>query len=248
MKKIVVQCSGGIDSTVLIGMAIELVGKENVYLIACDSDTVFWRDRDRIAVKRVATNFGLQMNLFECRLPQLDMLEYTLDDTYQDVGFIPGWKMLLNVASMAYAQKVGASEVWVGNMPSENEFPDEAHDFMTDLNNLYNRTYTLGENMPVVELVEPYLEAGMKKEDVIRKGLELGVNIFDTVSCGDERLAGGFNCGVCPWCTKRRAAFSRAGENDLTRYVFDERDNVNDWKAWADWRARNTRKAQGMTK
>ena len=244
----VVQMSGGIDSTVLTALAIEQYGRENVYPIACDSDSVFWRDRDRIAVKRVATNFGIQHHLFECRIPQLDMMEYTTDDTYQDVGFIPGWKMLLNTASLAWAQKIGAAEVWIGNILTENEFPDEDGTLIAKLDDLYNEIYTTGEGMRGVHIVEPYKEMQFTKPDVIRKGYEMGVNIWDTVSCGDERMAGGFNCGVCPWCKKRRAAFQIAGVPDKTRYLFDPNAQVDDWQEWKDLKATMTRAAQGIQK
>lgn len=245
--KIVVPCSGGIDSTTLLGMAIERVGRENVYPMACNSDTVFWKHRDSIAVKRVVVNLGLQDNLFVATLPQFDRLEYTLDEDYTDVGFIPGMKMMLNTTAMAFAQKVNASLVWVGNM-EENIFPDETDRFLSSLEALYNNTYSHSEGMRSVSIEAPFREKGWTKGQVIRHAvLDLGINIWDTVSCGDERMAGGFNCGVCPWCLKRRAGFVQAHIQDLTRYLMlPQAGQVNDWEAWGPWRNMNTRKAQGI--
>lgn len=214
-KKIVVQCSGGVESTVLIGMAIKEVGKNNVYPIAFDTDSIFWKHRDAIAVKRVCTNFQIQQNLFVCRMPQMDFLEYVRDDQYADVGFLPGFKMMFNTASLSFAQRVGASEVWIGNM-DDNVFPDESPLFIHDLVALYNRTYSM-ETGTTVEIKAPF--SGMDKGQVIKKGVSINVDVFDTVSCGDERLSGGFNCGVCPWCLKRRAGFSKAGVLDKTFYT-----------------------------
>lgn len=225
--KIVVQASGGIESTTLIGMAIEKVGRDNVHLIAFDTGSIFWNHRDSIAVKRVATNFQLQQNLFICKMPQVDTLEYVRDARYADVGFLPGFKLMFNVASLAYAQRIGAEQVWIGNM-HDNEFPDETPEFIRDTNFLYNRTYTEAEGMPRVTVETPF--AGWDKAQVIQEATKLGINIADTVSCGDERLSGGFNCGVCPWCTKRRKGFALAGVPDRTRYLFwDNPELIDEW-------------------
>lgn len=240
--KIVVQASGGIDSTVLLAMAVAKVGRDNVYPIAFDTDSIFWRNRDSIAVKRVCTNLQLHQNLFVCRMPQFDFLEYTRDSDYTDVGFIPGMKLLFNTASLAFAQRVGAAEVWIGNM-HDNVFPDETEDHLSDTTRLYNDTYTVGEGMPRVALKTPLFH--MSKAEVITLGTALECNIWDTVSCGDERLSGGFNCGVCPWCVKRIAGFNAAGVNDHTRYVFVPYVG-NEWAAQEDWRNANTRAAKGL--
>lgn len=219
MKKIVVQCSGGIESTVLLAKAIAEVGRENTYAIAFDTDSIFWRHRDAVAVKRVVTNLQIQQNLFVCRMPQMDYLEYVRNEQYADVGFIPGFKMLFNVASLAYAQRVGASRVWIGNM-GDNVFPDESSEFIDDTNTLYNRTYSMETNQKVY-VQTPF--AGLTKAEVIQYGHSINVDLADTVSCGDERLAGGFNCGslTCPWCQKRKQGFLESGVIDKTQYMFD---------------------------
>ena len=216
--KVVVQCSGGVESTTLIGLAIAKFGKQNVFPIAFDTGGVFWNHRDSIAVKRVITNFQLQQNLFVCKMPQVDELEYVRAGDYLDVGFIPGFKMLFNTASMAYAHRVGASEVWIGNM-GDNVFPDEEPKFLTDLAALYNRTYGMEAEKPI-SIETPF--SAMTKAQVIKIAVEHGIDIFDTVSCGDERIAGGLNCGDCPWCYKRRDGFAAAGIIDKTRYMFDD--------------------------
>lgn len=218
-KRIVVQASGGIESTVLLAKAIEEVGREDVYPIAFDTDSIFWRHRDAVAVKRAVTNLQLQQNLLVCRMPQMDYLEYVRNEEYADVGFIPGFKMMFNVASLAYAQRVGADRVWIGNM-NDNVFPDESAEFIRDTNALYNRTYSM-ETSQEVEVETPF--ANWTKAEVILLGIELGVDLADTVSCGDERLAGGFNCGSlsCPWCQKRKQGFLESGTRDKTQYMFD---------------------------
>lgn len=214
MTKVVIQASGGIESTTLLALAIKQHGVENVFPIAFNTDSVFWHNRDRTAVMRVIKNLQLQRNLLICNMPQVDMLEYSRDEDYDDVGFIPGFKMMFNIATMAYAQRVGATEVWVGNM-TDNVFPDEDAEFIQNTASLYNGCYT--PKKPI-SFIEPF--KAMSKSDVINIGHSLiGDALFDTVSCGDERLAGGFNCGICNWCIKRRKGFEVAHIQDKTQYL-----------------------------
>lgn len=206
--KVVIQASGGVESTTLIHYAMEL--GHDVSLIAFDTGSVFWLHRDSVAIKRVVNAVQLQNRLFICKMPQVDQLEYTKDSQYADVGFIPGYKLLMNVASMAYAQKVNAHEVWCGNM-GDNVYPDESPEFIKSTTELYQRTYGGG-----IQFVSPFQQ--FTKGEVIERAVELGVDLSMTVSCGDERLFGGFNCGVCPWCKKRRAGFDAANILDPTYY------------------------------
>ena len=57
----------------------------------------------------------------------------------------------------------------------------------------------------------------LSKADIIRKGVALGVDYAQTVSCyqaTDEGLA----CGACDACRLRRTGFEQAAVADPTRY------------------------------
>lgn len=211
-KRVVVQCSGGVESTVALGLAISEYGRDCVYPIAFDDSSVSWKHKDSLAVKRVVTNLQLSQNLFICSVPQSDFLEYSRNALYDDVGFIPGLKMFFNTASLSFAHKVGAEEVWVGNM-ADNIYPDEKPNFLTRTFRLYNDTYGTD-----IKIVSPFQH--FEKSQVLHKGLELGIDVFDTMSCGDDRVAGCINCGKCAWCIKRRNAFKEGGIEDKTFYLF----------------------------
>jgi len=216
--RVVVQVSGGIESTTMLAQAIKEFLWENVYAISFDDDSVFYHNRDRTSVKRVITKYQMQDRHFLCRVPQSDFLEYNEDAEYKDVGFIPGYKMFLNTASMAYAQRVGASQVWIGNM-SDNVYGDESMANVRAMEQVYNDTYANGGlSLHAVKLVTPFM--GMSKADVIRKAVDLKVDLADTLSCGDEKLAGGHHCGKCVWCSYRKAGFKAAGIDDPTIYAF----------------------------
>ncbi|HHJ36630.1 MAG TPA: 7-cyano-7-deazaguanine synthase, partial [Gammaproteobacteria bacterium] len=64
-------------------------------------------------------------------------------------------------------------------------------------------------NTPLIEL---------SKAEIIRRGIELGVDYSDTVSCyqADEE---GRACGKCDACRLRSTGFEAAGIHDNTRYA-----------------------------
>lgn len=213
--KIVVQCSGGVESTTLIAKALVENGRENVHLVAFDDGSLSAHFKDRFAIKQVVNYFQLQEQFFLCNIPQVDRLEYTPDKDFPDVGFIPGYKMLVNTASLAYAQRLKAERVWIGNM-KDNVYQDESNGFLCELENLYTKTYY---PTPLIFFDTPF--SFMSKADVLKvaRDLEILPLIYDTVSCGNERVPGGYNCGMCDWCLKRRAAFQDAGIEDKTVYT-----------------------------
>jgi 7-cyano-7-deazaguanine synthase len=57
----------------------------------------------------------------------------------------------------------------------------------------------------------------MRKADIIRQGLALGVDFSLTLSCYDPDRDG-LACGACDACLLRRHGFADAGVTDPTRY------------------------------
>jgi 7-cyano-7-deazaguanine synthase in queuosine biosynthesis len=133
INKIVVQCSGGVESTTLLALAIEKVGRENTYPIVFKSNSIFWQNRDSTAVKRILTSLQLQTNAWYCDIPDSDYLEYKRDHLFEDVGFIPGYKMIMNINALSFAQRVSANTVWIGNM-ADNVYPDETPELKSTTN------------------------------------------------------------------------------------------------------------------
>ena len=57
----------------------------------------------------------------------------------------------------------------------------------------------------------------MSKGEIVRRGVELGVDFSITVSCYNAD-AQGRACGRCDSCRFRREGFAQAGVADVTRY------------------------------
>ena len=65
-----------------------------------------------------------------------------------------------------------------------------------------------------VELVAPYTM--LSKSDIVRRGVELGIDYTKTYSC---YKGGEVHCGVCGTCRERKEAFALAGVEDKTKYL-----------------------------
>ena len=101
---------------------------------------------------------------------------------------------------LSYATNLGARRLYLAaNRDDTREYPSSSHAFLAQFRLLAG---LLGE----VELRTPYLD--LSKADVVRRGVELGVDFDTTYSC---LLGYPVHCGRCPQCAKRRAAFRDAG-------------------------------------
>jgi 7-cyano-7-deazaguanine synthase len=95
-----------------------------------------------------------------------------------------------------------------------NPFPDATPAFFEAM----ARSLSLGLDWPI-SIETPYRNC--HKEDVIRRGQQLGVAFELTLSCMNPRVAGNEirHCGQCSKCRERQEAFSAAGVSDPTRYA-----------------------------
>ncbi len=64
-----------------------------------------------------------------------------------------------------------------------------------------------------VRLVAPYTD--ISKADIVRRGVQLGIDYGETYSC---YKGGEHHCGTCGTCTERREAFLEANIPDPTTY------------------------------
>ncbi len=88
-------------------------------------------------------------------------------------------------------------------------YPDCRADFMQ----------VMGEAMRLgsyagIRLLRPFID--MRKEDIVTRGAELGVDFARTWSC---YKGGEAHCGRCGTCVERREAFELSGVEDPTEYL-----------------------------
>jgi 7-cyano-7-deazaguanine synthase len=101
---------------------------------------------------------------------------------------------------LSYATSLGARRLYLAvNHGDTLDYPAASHAFLAQFRLISG---LLGE----VELRTPYVSLG--KSEIVRRGVELGIDYDTTYSC---LLGHAVHCGRCPQCRKRRAAFHEAG-------------------------------------
>src|SRR5262245_45364088 len=91
-----------------------------------------------------------------------------------------------------------------------NPFPDATPAFF----DTFGKALSLGLDAPI-EIAAPF--GRLHKEDVVKRGAELGVPFELTLSCMNP--SGTTHCGLCSKCRERRDAFADAGVPDPTKYA-----------------------------
>ncbi len=124
----------------------------------------------------------------------------------------------LSVA-VSWAEVIGASAVFIGAVSEDSSgYPDcrpEYYHVFGELVRVGTRPEThIGIATPVI---------GMRKSQIVRRGIELGAPLGLTWSCYSFE---GAACGVCDSCRLRLAAFAEAGIADPVPYAAPNRDEV----------------------
>ena len=123
----------------------------------------------------------------------------------QPPTYVPNRNMVFLSLAAAYAEARGIRDVFYGaQAQDEYGYWDCTVDFVKRINRVLR--LNRGE---AVTVHAPF--ALMKKAEVLRKGLELGVDYSHTWSCYRGKKT---PCGTCPTCVERRKAFEAAGVQD----------------------------------
>jgi len=133
------------------------------------------------------------------------------------VTYVPARNTVLLSFALAWAEVLAADAIFIGvNAIDYSGYPDCRPEFIA----AFQRVMALATKRTVaggaIRLEAPLI--GLGKADIIRRGVDLGLDHAMTVSCyrADDR---GRACGRCDACRLRREGFAAAGVADPTRYV-----------------------------
>lgn len=221
--KALVLCSGGVDSSTLLAMAVEKYGAENVYALSISYGQKHAKEIE--AAKAVAKHYGVEQRFLDlstifadsdCSLlahstqevPHESYAEQQQEDPGKPVStYVPFRNGLFLSSAASMALSLGCSVVCYGAHHDDwagNAYPDCSKEFVAAMNHAIVEG-TGGE----LRLEAPFVE--WSKADIVKRGLELNVPYELTWSCyegGDEP------CGVCATCIDRARAFELNGVVD----------------------------------
>ncbi|MCB1706658.1 MAG: 7-cyano-7-deazaguanine synthase QueC [Halioglobus sp.] len=220
-KRAVVLVSGGLDSTTVLAMA-------QARGFACYTLSFDYGQRHRgelVAAERVSRALGdvehkvVKLNLDSIGGSALtDMAIAVPEEETQGipVTYVPARNTVFLSIALGWAEVLGAHDIFIGvNAVDYSGYPDCRPEYIAAFEALANLATKAGVEGQKITVHTPLMSLG--KGEIIRAGVELGVDYSLTVSCyqvTEEGLA----CGRCDSCRLRRQGFIDAGLADPTRY------------------------------
>lgn len=132
------------------------------------------------------------------------------------VTYVPARNTVFLSIALAWAEAIGAHDLYIGvNAVDYSGYPDCRPVFIEAFRKLANLGTRDGAEGRSFRVHAPLID--MSKADIVRRGMELGVDYGLTVSCYQPDDAG-LACGRCHSCQLRREGFQAAGLPDPTRY------------------------------
>jgi 7-cyano-7-deazaguanine synthase len=226
-KRAVVLLSGGLDSATVLALAREQ-GFESFALSFRygQRHAVELRCAERLAAALGATRHviaDIDLRVFGGSALTAD-IAVPKDRDAQQIGsgsipltYVPARNTIFLSYAIAWAEVLGAADVFIGvNAFDYSGYPDCRPEFIEAFERVANLATKAGVEGAHLSIHAPLQH--LSKGQIIRRGLELGVDYAETVSCY-QADADGRACGRCDACRLRRQGFAQAGVADPTRYA-----------------------------
>jgi 7-cyano-7-deazaguanine synthase len=226
MRPAVVLLSGGLDSATTLAIAI--AQRYEAYALSFD-----YGQRHQIeteAARRVANSLGAK----EHRIARIDLRVFGGSALTDDVDvpkqraekeiasgipvtYVPARNTIFLAYALAWAEVIPANDIFIGvNAIDYSGYPDCRPEFIQAFENLANVGTKAGVEGRCFQIHTPLIK--LSKADIIRKAVELGVDLSLTHSCYDPTLEG-LPCGECDSCLLRLKGFREAAITDPIRYA-----------------------------
>lgn len=154
--------------------------------------------------------------------------EVPKDRTAEDIAdgipvtYVPARNTVFLALALARAETLGARDIFIGvNALDYSGYPDCRPEFVAAFESLANLATKLGveaasDGGARITIHAPLID--LSKSQIIQRGMELGVDYAQTMSCYDPG-DGLSHCGRCDACLLRKNGFAEAGVPDPTDYV-----------------------------
>jgi 7-cyano-7-deazaguanine synthase len=133
------------------------------------------------------------------------------------VTYVPARNTVFLSIALAWAEVLGAGDLYLGvNAVDYSGYPDCRPDYIQAFERMANLATRAGvEGASRFRVHTPLID--LSKAEIIRLGVELGVDYSVTHSCYDplDHLP----CGQCDSCLLRKAGFAEAGLTDPVEYA-----------------------------
>ncbi|WP_347939014.1 7-cyano-7-deazaguanine synthase QueC [Rickettsia oklahomensis] len=133
------------------------------------------------------------------------------------VTYVPARNTIFLSYALGFAEVIGAKDIFIGVHTSDSaNYPDCRHEYIKSFEEMANLATNMGVQGKKITIHTPLID--MTKEQIIRTGLELGVDYKNTISCY-EPTADHLSCGTCLACMIRLDAFKKNNVQDPIKYI-----------------------------
>jgi len=228
-RNAVVLLSGGMDSTTVMAIA----RKEDFTIFSLSFDYGQRHAYELTAAKKIAEMFGAAHHLV-IRTDLAKIGGSALTDKGIDVPkagkesgrkheipvtYVPARNTIFLSYALAWAEVLESSHIFIGiNAVDYSGYPDCRPEYIEAFEKMANLATKAGVTGKTrINIRTPLLN--LTKAQIIRKGMDLGVDYRMTHSCYDPSPEG-IACGLCDSCILRKKGFMEAGVEDPTPYSF----------------------------
>lgn len=224
--KAVVLLSGGLDSSTVVAIA-----ESRGFEIHALSFSYGQRHSQELAAARKVAEAS---NVVRHEIAEIDLRVFGGSALTEDIAvpkhrsvdeistgipntYVPARNTIFLSFALAYAEVVGSKDIFLGvNALDYSGYPDCRPEYIEAFQALAVLATKAGVEGHGLTIHAPLIE--MTKADIIRTGVELGVDYSITLSCYDPSDEG-HACGACDACLLRLKGFREAGLEDPAPYA-----------------------------
>ena len=222
--KAVVLVSGGLDSTTCLAMARE----QGFDLYALTFNYGQRHDHELNSAKMVVDLFNIEdHSIIDIDLSQFggsaltDEIDVPKNRDSSDmadipVTYVPARNTVFLSLALAWAEVLGSFDIFIGvNALDYSGYPDCRPEYISSFEKTANLATKAGVSGSSFKIHTPLID--MTKSEIIKTGMDIGVDYSLTSSCYDPDHKGN-PCGLCDACYLRLKGFKEAGITDPLNY------------------------------
>ncbi len=223
MKKAVVLYSGGLDSTTCMAIAREQGFTPYALSFNYGQRHVVELEKAREyapligAAKHLVIDIDMRLVGGSALTADIAVPKDAAEDGGIPVTYVPARNTIFLSFALGWAEVLGASDIFIGvNALDYSGYPDCRPEFIRAFQALANLATKAGVEGQGYQIQAPLID--LTKGQIIRRGLDLGVDYGLTHSCYDPTPAG-LSCGHCDSCRLRLKGFAEINQEDPLTYA-----------------------------
>ena len=223
MKKAVVLYSGGLDSTTCMAIAKEQGFTPYALSFNYGQRHVVELEKAREyapligAAKHLVIDIDMRLVGGSALTADIAVPKDAAEDGGIPVTYVPARNTIFLSFALGWAEVLGAGDIFIGvNALDYSGYPDCRPEFIRAFQKLANLATKAGVEGQGYQIQAPLID--LTKGEIIRRGLDLGVDYRLTHSCYDPTPAG-LSCGHCDSCRLRLKGFAEINQEDPLTYA-----------------------------